>query len=125
MNIDAKKAAFAQWIRAYFAWEEGSAEHDSSAIAQKAAEIFGEPYSKTIRREANGEMSKLQREVLDIMSNGNWYTDYDLAALIGKSEATAGARRRDLRKFGYTVVSESNGGLWRHRIVFDPIPPAQ
>lgn len=120
MNIDAKKAAFREWAN----HQQWYSHEVCDSIIDKAAEIFGEPYSKTIRREANGEMSKLQREVLDIMSNGNWYSDYDLAALIGKSEATAGARRRDLRKFGYTVVSESNGGLWRHRIVFDPLSSA-
>lgn len=112
MNIDAKKAAFREWLQVY-PW---TTTEDIEAIASKAVEIFG-TYTQNVTRPMQENMPSLTKKVFDYMSHGQWVTDYDIACLIGKSEATAGARRRDLRKYGYTVKSQSKGNTWYHLLI--------
>ena len=106
-SIDAKKQAFREWL-----FENHSlSEYNCTDIAYKAAEIFGS-YTEKITRPMQEEMSAMTKKVLEFMDcggRGGWVSDYDIAAYIDKSPATAGARRRDLRKYGYTVRSKAIG----------------
>jgi hypothetical protein len=120
MQLDAKKTAFREWLKSVqltfevYGGPSTIITHLPSDIIKltedKAAEIFGS-YTEKITRPMQEEMSEMTKKVLEFMSNalGGWVTDYDIAAYIDKSSSTAGARRRDLRKYGYNVKSKAIG----------------
>lgn len=58
------------------------------------------------------------RKVFDAMKDGQWRTLAELSELTGAPEASASARLRDLRRYGFKVEREYvERGLWRYRVV--------
>lgn len=114
-NLDAKKTAFMEWltdIDGVF-W---LSEKDTTSIVDKAAEIFGS-FSEKVSRPMQEEMSDLTKKTLEYMQWCKGYvTDYDIANYIDKSASTAGARRRDLRKYGYIVKPMKKGDTWFYQL---------
>ena len=52
------------------------------------------------------------------MKSGEWFLLRGLAAATGAPEASASARIRDLKRFGFKIEREYlKDGLWRYRMV--------
>lgn len=65
-------------------------------------------------------LGKQCQAVYDAMKCGDWFTLRQLADATGAPEASASARLRDLRRFGFNIEHEYVAkGLWRYRLVKD------
>lgn len=66
-------------------------------------------------------LTSLLNAVLTIVSDGKWYTLFELAEATGAAEASISARLRDLRKpkFGGHTVERRyiSHGLWEYRFI--------
>ncbi len=83
------------------------------------------PDGITFDRERDGSrLAKQHHRVKALMRDGQWRTLAQIASLLKIPEASASARRRDLRKekFGAHTVDHRNcgGGLWEYRLTINP-----
>ena len=62
-------------------------------------------------------LGKQCQAVYDAMKCGDWFTLRQLPDAAGAPEASASARLRDLRRYGFNIEHEHvTGGLWRYRL---------
>ncbi len=94
----------------------------TAQIVEEAASIFAPTrFSQAITSKRKRGMERSHRKAVEFMSGGRWITDDNLAAYIGCRVEAAGARRRELKLFGYLVESRQvSPGTWQHRLVASP-----
>lgn len=93
--------------------------HLNAECAQESLRFDGATYEASEDRERLGK--QLERVKL-AMASGKWFTLAELAKVAHRSEASASARIRDLRKerFGSWTIERKrvSGGLFAYRRVF-------
>lgn len=71
-----------------------------------------------VQEQTEQERHSVYRKVKALMADGRWRSGYEVARIVGGSDAAATARLRDMRKEGLNVPCDRfPDGVWRYQWV--------